>query len=201
MEKYESEGAVAGLWPRIAFISPKNLHDFLPLPVSPLLSLISLNFVLSFYFVSALFPVSVEANFMQLLCNSFRYTALFLTAPSSLAAMDHWHRALGSGHEICTIFFDYNKAFDLVPHRPLLDKLRAVNVSPYILKWIAVQQNAVRVSWWCHLSTSTCYIWSSSGFSPGPPPFQFLHWWHYSGASYFRYHVFVHRWHDAILPN
>ena len=54
-----------------------------------------------------------------------------------LAATDHWHRALDSGHDICTIFFDYSKAFDSVPHRPLLDKLRAVNVSPYILKWLA----------------------------------------------------------------
>ena len=52
-----------------------------------------------------------------------------------LAATDHWHQALDSGRDICTIFFDYSKAFDSVPHRPLLDKLRAVNVSPYILKW------------------------------------------------------------------
>lgn len=37
----------------------------------------------------------------------------------------------------CALSFDYSKAFDSVPHKPLLEKLRAVNVNPYILKWIA----------------------------------------------------------------
>ena len=59
------------------------------------------------------------------------------TTGALLAVTDQWHRVLDSGREICTVFFDYSKAFDSVPHRPLLDKLSAVNVSPYILKWIA----------------------------------------------------------------
>ena len=59
------------------------------------------------------------------------------TTGALLAVTDQWHRVLDSGREICIVFFDYSKAFDSVPHRPLLDKLSAVNVSPYILKWIA----------------------------------------------------------------
>ena len=34
------------------------------------------------------------------------------------------------------MFFEYSKAFDTVPHRLLLQKLKDVNVHPLILKWI-----------------------------------------------------------------
>ena len=58
------------------------------------------------------------------------------TIGALLAATDHWHNLLDSGLEICTIFFDYSKAFDTVPHRCLLQKLESVNVHPLILRWI-----------------------------------------------------------------
>ena len=35
------------------------------------------------------------------------------------------------------MFFDYRKAFDSVPHRPLLNKLRSLDMNCYILRWIA----------------------------------------------------------------
>ena len=37
---------------------------------------------------------------------------------------------------MCAVFFDLQKAFDSVPHRPLLDKLRLFDLDPYILRWI-----------------------------------------------------------------
>ena len=43
-----------------------------------------------------------------------------------------------AGNDICAIFFDYRKAFDPVPHRLLLRKLRDLKVNSYILKWITV---------------------------------------------------------------
>ena len=43
---------------------------------------------------------------------------------------------LDADFEICTVFFDYSKAFDTVPHQPLLVKLQSVNVHPCILKLI-----------------------------------------------------------------
>ena len=55
-----------------------------------------------------------------------------------LAALDNWHRSLEAGNDICAVFFDYRKAFDSVPHRLLLRKLRDLKVNFYILKWITV---------------------------------------------------------------
>ena len=41
------------------------------------------------------------------------------------------------GNEICALFFDYQKAFDSVPDRPLLNKLTALHVNPHLLHWVA----------------------------------------------------------------
>ena len=53
-----------------------------------------------------------------------------------LDATDQWHRQLDLGLDICCVFFDYSKAFDSVPHRPLLQKLKNINVHLHILRWI-----------------------------------------------------------------
>ena len=37
---------------------------------------------------------------------------------------------------MCTIFFDIKKAFDSVPHRPLMEKLSIIGINPYLLQWI-----------------------------------------------------------------
>ena len=34
------------------------------------------------------------------------------------------------------VFFDVSKAFDTVPHVPLLDTLENVNIDRYLLRWI-----------------------------------------------------------------
>ena len=53
-----------------------------------------------------------------------------------ISVVHDWLQALNDGHEICVIFFDVKKAFDSVPHIPLLQKLADLNIDPYILKWI-----------------------------------------------------------------
>ena len=34
-------------------------------------------------------------------------------------------------------FLDLSKAFDKVPHRPLMDKLASLHVDPYVLRWLS----------------------------------------------------------------
>ncbi len=56
---------------------------------------------------------------------------------SALIAVTHdWLSALDSGHEVCVVFFDVKKAFDSVPHVPLLEKLSEIGLNPYIIRWI-----------------------------------------------------------------
>ena len=38
--------------------------------------------------------------------------------------------------EICAIFFDFCKAFDKVPHQPLIDKLGSLGLGNHIIQWI-----------------------------------------------------------------
>ena len=63
-----------------------------------------------------------------------------MSSRSSISALiqvvDNWAQALDQGYEICVIFFNIQKAFDTVPHLLLLEKLRALEVNPYLLRWI-----------------------------------------------------------------
>ena len=38
--------------------------------------------------------------------------------------------------DTCAIFFDYRKAFDSVPHCPLIVKLRSLGVDDCIVNWV-----------------------------------------------------------------
>ena len=64
----------------------------------------------------------------------------FLNGRSTTGALvntvDRWHRCLERGNEVCAVFLDLKKAFDRVPHRPLLDKLRSLKINPYVLQWL-----------------------------------------------------------------
>ena len=59
------------------------------------------------------------------------------SAVSALLVVVHtWLQALESGNEILAIFYDLRKAFDSVPHAPLLEKLQATGIHHHILKWV-----------------------------------------------------------------
>ncbi len=53
-----------------------------------------------------------------------------------LNVMDSWTMALDNGFSIDSIYLDYMKAFDTVPHKILIYKLRMNGISPSILRWI-----------------------------------------------------------------
>lgn len=41
-----------------------------------------------------------------------------------------------AGKEVSAIFFDLKKAFDSVPHRALIEKLKSLQLNDHILKWV-----------------------------------------------------------------
>ena len=56
---------------------------------------------------------------------------------SALIDVTHkWLQSLDLGKEVCTVFFDLRKAFDSVPHRSLLEKLKASGINGHILSWL-----------------------------------------------------------------
>ena len=59
------------------------------------------------------------------------------TVSALVSSTSTWFNDLDIGHDICSIFFDYKKAFDSVPHRPLLDKLVSFNFNMHLIHWIA----------------------------------------------------------------
>jgi len=52
-------------------------------------------------------------------------------------ANESWHQILESESNICAVFFDLKKAFDSVPHRPLLQKLASLNLGFHLYTWIS----------------------------------------------------------------
>ena len=55
------------------------------------------------------------------------------TTSALTEVVDDCSKALDQGHEVCAVFFDVSKAFDTVPHLPLLqtlDKLGQCLVCP-----------------------------------------------------------------------
>ena len=54
-----------------------------------------------------------------------------------LYVMEDWTRWLDENNNIDTIFLDFQKAFDTVPHKRLLIKLKAYGITGMIANWIA----------------------------------------------------------------
>ena len=53
-----------------------------------------------------------------------------------LEVLEDWSRSIEVGNPIDTIYLDFQKAFDSVPHERLLRKLQAYGVTGYLLQWI-----------------------------------------------------------------
>ena len=76
-------------------------------------------------------------------------------------ATDHWFREMEQGHDICTIFFNYSKVFDSVPHRLLLQRLKTVVFTNRSLDGLhIISAHVLNMSINClgRLATNTCYF-------------------------------------------
>ena len=66
------------------------------------------------------------------------------TTLALLSVTHDWFQSLDSGAEVCAVFFDFKKAFDTVPHRNLISKLKSLHFNPALIRWI------------CNYLTSRC---------------------------------------------
>ena len=55
-----------------------------------------------------------------------------------LTATNDWLEMMESGIpvEAAAVFFDFTKAFDSVPHKPLIEKLQAIGLDVYLVQCI-----------------------------------------------------------------
>ena len=53
-----------------------------------------------------------------------------------LKVLDEWTRILDEGGEVDVIFMDFMKAFDKVPHKRLLEKLKSYGIEGQLLNWL-----------------------------------------------------------------
>ncbi len=58
------------------------------------------------------------------------------TSLQLLRVLDEWTEAVDTGHGVDCIYMDYQKAFDKVPHKRLINKLRAYSIGENLIKWI-----------------------------------------------------------------
>ena len=56
------------------------------------------------------------------------------TISALIKVIDDWSCALDRGEEVCVVF-DVSKAFDKVPHLPLIQQLEEVNINPYLISY------------------------------------------------------------------
>ena len=64
----------------------------------------------------------------------------FQKGKSTVSALLHvthdWFQHLERNHEVGAVFFDFRKAFDTVPHEPLLSKLKELNLAHNVYVWL-----------------------------------------------------------------
>ena len=58
------------------------------------------------------------------------------TITALLSATHDWLSQLDQNKDICCVFFDFQKAFDTVPHKSLMERLSQLDLHPLILRWI-----------------------------------------------------------------
>ena len=86
--------------------------------------------------ISNLILESLENSSFDLSAQQWGFRSGRSTVSALLSVTHDWHATLEQGQEACAVFFDYQKAFDSVPHRPLLSKLESLQLDNVILKWL-----------------------------------------------------------------
>ena len=58
------------------------------------------------------------------------------TVSALLSTVHQWFKLLEDGKDVCAVFLDFRKAFDSVPHIPLIEKLQHIDLDEHLILWI-----------------------------------------------------------------
>jgi len=93
--------------------------------------------------------------------NQYGYIKVWSTVLQLLAVQDNWTQNLEDGGQIDVIYTDFAEAFDKVPRKRLLAKLKRLGINTEILAWIEcfltgrnqkVKINSVMSDWYSVIS-------------------------------------------------
>ena len=119
-----------------AFVVPipkSSSHSSSPSNFRPISLLSIVSKLLERHIFNFLYDFCMSNN---LLSNSqFGFRPGFSTESALISVVNSWFSSLDSHKSVCAVFFDLSKAFDSVPHQPLLNSLSSLNLPPHLLFW------------------------------------------------------------------
>ena len=128
------EGYIPPIW-RSANITPLPKvpivqtieNDLRPISLTPILIKILESFV-----VSWLWDIVKD----KLKKNQFGGIKNSSTSHALTKILHDWHTTIHNHHAVCVLFLDYKKAFDLVDHSILIQKIKKLDVPDVLVNWL-----------------------------------------------------------------
>lgn len=103
--------------------------DLRPISLTPCISKIAEEFVVEDHLKPTILRI-IDSNQFGMIPNSS-------TALALISMLHHWHMSIdGNGVTIRTLLFDYRKAFDLIDHGILVNKLSWLDLPRSVVNWI-----------------------------------------------------------------
>ena len=113
---------------------PKNSETKEPTNYRPISLLPIVSKVLERHVYNVIMNHLAQHN--PLTANQWEFLEGRSTVTSLLHITDQWLKVLEDGHDMCAVFFDFRKAFDSVPHLPLLTKIHSLGLNANLVTWL-----------------------------------------------------------------
>ena len=109
-----------------------------------------------------------ENNFFTVHQYGFRKERSCVT--QLIEVVEKWSEELDNHNSIDAIYLDFQKAFDTVPHKRLIHKLKGYGISGNLLHWIEdfLHDRKQSLTEWCTFRLIHCYRWNTSRQCLGP---------------------------------
>ena len=109
--------------------SPSSPTGYRPISLLPLI-----NKVLEKHIFNSLLDFCQTHNLLS--DSQFGFRPGYSTESALINSTNSWFTQLDKGYSICVTFFDLTKAFDSVPHQPLLDSLHLLSIPHHLMAWL-----------------------------------------------------------------
>ena len=128
-------GTIPSVWKKSLVVPiPKNSDMKNPSNYRPISLLPIVSKVLERHVYNIIMNHLVHHN--PLTANQWGFLEGRSTVTSLLHITDQWLKELENGLDICAVFFDFRKAFDSVPHLPLMSKISSLGLDANINTWL-----------------------------------------------------------------